>query len=90
MKRAFTLSEVLIGGTLLLAVMGIAYALTILTMRYTLAGQDRVSVHVNNAYSLQRLWLQMHEGPLAGLTDNSARFFLDTRLLPPRWVSKPQ
>jgi hypothetical protein len=24
------------------------------------------------------------------LTDNSGRFFLDTRVLPPRWVGKPQ
>lgn len=43
----------------------------------------RAEIYFRSEYDLPRLgWFR--------LTDNSARFFLDTRLLPPRWVSKPQ
>lgn len=71
-RAAFTLVEVLVGAFVLLIVMTVAYALTVLTMRYTLDGQDRISVHVNGAYSVQRLWLRMHEASIASLTDNTA------------------
>ena len=42
----------------------------------------RAEIYFRSEYDLPRL------GAFR-LTDNSARYFLDTRLLPPRWVSKP-
>lgn len=63
-----SLAEVLVSCSILLVVTGIAYDVMVLADGYATAGQTRSSLQLNAAFSVQRLYFDMHESGVSSVT----------------------
>jgi len=71
-QLGFTLAEMMVSCTLLLAVGTVTDALLVLTQRYVVSAQCRVAIQVNGAYALERVLLDMHDSNIVSLTNGTS------------------